>query len=134
VPVVRQGQVYLNIKTGQWHCKTCDAKGNHIIFLTRLHEEMLKETTDDQYHALKEKRGIPLQTLKRHGLTFDPSDGCWLIPFKSKQGSVVNIQRYYPDREKPNKFNLPELLTSLSSAWIVSRRTKASPCCCVRGL
>jgi hypothetical protein len=47
------------------------------------------------------------------GMAYDPEHRRWLIPFKNGDGEVNNIQFYYPDRKKPNKFNLPGLATCL---------------------
>ncbi|VTS01592.1 -like protein : Uncharacterized protein OS=Nitrolancea hollandica Lb GN=NITHO_3110008 PE=4 SV=1: Toprim_2: AAA_25 [Gemmata massiliana] len=113
-PWCSKNKFYLNVRSGQYHCKHCSEKGNATTFLTWVHARYLEATTDDHYRTLKQKRGIALQPLKRHGLAYDPDNDRWLIPFKSAAGSVVNIQRYYPNRgEKPDKFNLPGLPTVL---------------------
>jgi AAA domain len=104
---------YLNVTSGQYDCKQCKAKGNTTTFLTRFHGDALQKTTADQYTRLKEKRGIANQTLKNHGLAWVPSLKCWLIPIKNAKGNVVNILRYYPEREKPDKFLLPGLPAGL---------------------
>lgn len=106
-------KLYVNTATGLFHCKSgsCGVSGNVTDFLTRVHGEALAATADDDYRALKAKRGIGLQALKRHGLAFHRGLGHWLIPFKDRTGSVVNIQRY--DLHTGNKHNLPGLPTSL---------------------
>jgi hypothetical protein len=112
-PFCDGSKFFLHIRTGQWNCFKCQEKGNIPTFLTRMHAEYLKATTAEDYAALRAKRGIAPQTLRAHGLAYDKAEDRWLIPFKNKQGSVVNIQTFWPSRAKPNKFNLPELPTCL---------------------
>jgi hypothetical protein len=112
-----EGKFYVNIATGQYCCHrgSCQAEGNHFTFLTRMHQEFLKRTTATEYSLLGKKRGgIAPQTLRNHELAFDPDLDRWLIPFKSSgENSIVNIQFYYWNQAKPNKFNLPGLTTSI---------------------
>jgi hypothetical protein len=108
-PFCGRDKFHLNIRSGLYHCKHCNEKGNVTTFLTWLHKELLDATTEEHYAALKEKRGIAIQSLRHFELAYDRSEGRWLIPFKNAQGSVVNIQFYYPGRGKLNKINLPGL-------------------------
>jgi hypothetical protein len=128
-PFCNGEKFYLNVATGQWDCKSgkCQQSGNVATFLTWIHGERLKQTTDDQYRRLKEKRGgIALQSLKRHGLAYDDGLACWLIPFKSSKDSVVNLQLYYPDG--PTKYrNLPELPTAIFGFDRLSSANKELP-------
>ncbi len=126
-PWCGRDRCYLNIENGLYHCKHCPAQGNVTTFLTWQHKQFLEQTTDNDYHRLKEKRGIALQTLKRHELAFDKARNRWLIPFKDGKGNVVNIQFYHPGREKPNKFNLPELPTALYGFDRLSNADKSLP-------
>lgn len=113
-PFCGKDRFHLNTETGLYHCKKCGEKGNVEQYLTWVHQSFLDATTDEQYRALKEKRGgINLQTLKRHALAYDEVLDRWLIPFKNEKGTVVNIQLYHPNRPKPNKLNLPGLATRL---------------------
>jgi hypothetical protein len=112
-PWCGKDKFYLNPDTGQFDCKKCQQKGNMTTYLTWLHGEYLRETGRDHYLALKDKRGIASQTLKKHELAYDEAGSRWLIPFKSSKGTVVNLQLYYPDRPKPNKVNLPGLPTAI---------------------
>jgi hypothetical protein len=116
-PWCGKGGFYLNVENGLWDCKKCQESGNHTTFLTRWHKGYLEQTTADNYKALKDKRGIAPQTLRRHELAYDASDNRWLIPFKNAHGNVVNVQFYYPNRPKdgplPSKVNLPQLPLSM---------------------
>lgn len=98
---------YVNADTGLYDCKKCRQKGNVTTYLTWVHGEYLKATTDDHYRELKERRGISLQTLKRHGLAYDAEAKRWLIPFKNPKGNVVNVQFYEADGMKRNLPGLP---------------------------
>lgn len=101
----------LNVETTQWQCfhGSCQQKGNVYTFINAMYETCLTTTEDRRYHYLMRKRGLSMQTLKRHGLALH--DSCWLVPFKSKEGKVLNMVRYFPNNppEKKNKFNLPGL-------------------------
>ena len=76
-----------------------------------VYDGWLKQTTDADYHRLRDKRGLPLQTLKRHGLAFNADAREWLIPFRNRRGEVVNLVRYLPSTGQ--KLNLPGLAVSL---------------------
>jgi hypothetical protein len=110
---------YLNIRTGLWDCKKggCAKQGNITTFLTWIRDEMLARTTDDEYRGLKDRRGLPLQVLKRHKVGYCDRAGCWLVPFENEQGNVVNFQRYWTSASPPpglrNNVALPALPTAL---------------------
>jgi hypothetical protein len=108
-PWCGKDRFYLNIRSGCYHCKHCEQSGNVTTYLTWVHNMHLKATTAEHYLALKERRGIASQTLRRYELAYYADDDCWLIPFKSSKDNVVNIQRYYWNKPKPNKLNLPGL-------------------------
>jgi AAA domain/Toprim-like len=91
---------YLNVETGQYDCKVCGEHGNHFTFIRAMYQERLDATTDTDYQRLKRLRGLPLQTLKRHGLAWDAANGCWLIPYKSADGKVMNLCRYFEATKK----------------------------------
>jgi hypothetical protein len=109
----KESRFYVDMRTGQYHCFKCQEKGNVTTFLTRFHRRWLERTTSDHRLDLKAKRGIASQTLATHELAWCEDLGCWLIPFKNPKGNISNLQLYYPDRGKPNKFFLPGLPTSL---------------------
>jgi hypothetical protein len=106
---------HLQVATGLYHCKHCEeGRGNVTQFLTWYHGRCLEATTPEHFGRLGQQRGgIAPQTLRRHELAYDAAGRCWLVPFKSSQGSVVNLQLYYPGRGKPDKVNLPGLPTCL---------------------
>jgi hypothetical protein len=112
-PWCGKDRFYLNVTTGQYDCKKCQAQGNITTYLTWLHRHFLDKTTNEHYLQLKAKRGIASQTLKLHELAYDVQRDRWLIPFKNPQGNVINLQLYYPAKEKPNKYMLPGLPTSI---------------------
>jgi hypothetical protein len=112
-PFCDKDRFYLNVEKGLYHCKHCDQSGNVTTYLTWLHRQFLEKTTPAHYLQLKEKRGIASQTLKLHELAYDKARDRWLIPFKSGEGNVVNLQLYYPNVEKDNKRWLPELPSAL---------------------
>ena len=109
-PFCHKDKFYLNTETGQYECKnanTCGEKGNAYNFIRWHHKTCLEATTDEDYRRMKVARGFPLQTLKRHELAWDAANHCWLIPYKSEAGKVLNLLRYYP--ESSRKISLPGL-------------------------
>ncbi|HJT76840.1 MAG TPA: AAA family ATPase [Gemmataceae bacterium] len=112
-PFCGRDRFSLNVETGLWHCKHEDRGGNVTDFLTETHAAYLGQTTTAHRSALAKLRGVAPQALGRHELAHAGDLACWLVPFKSARGNVVNLLRFYPDREKPNKLLLPELPTAL---------------------
>lgn len=113
-PFCGNAKFFLEVETGLYKChsaNTCGEKGNAYDFIRRVYDDCLRETTDDDYHRLKNVRGLPLQTWKRHGLAWCRATGCWLVPFMSETGKVLNLTRYYP--ETGGKFALPGLSLQL---------------------
>ncbi len=90
------GTFLLDTLTGRYRCLGCNEQGNVHNFIRRVHKGCLEVTTDDDYHRLQGKRGLRAETFKRHGLAWHGGLGCWLVPYHSKQGQVLNITRYYP--------------------------------------
>src|SRR5262249_17791281 len=103
----------VEIATGLYQCKHCDVAGNVTKYLTWVHQQYLDATTPADYLRLKAKRGIASQTLKLHELAYVQAVDCWLIPFKNAKGNIFTMQLYFPNRDKPNKQNLPCLPTGL---------------------
>jgi hypothetical protein len=112
-PWCSRDKFYVNPETGQYDCKHCQQQGNITTYLTWLHGEYFRATTPEHYSRLGERRGIAPQTLRRHELAYAENLGCWLVPFKSIGGNVVNLMQYYPNRPKPNKLMLPSLPTAI---------------------
>jgi hypothetical protein len=107
---------YLNHETGLYDCKSgsCGQSGNTTTFLTHVHGLYLAATTAEDRTCLGKLRGFPYQTVERHELAYMRVEDAWLIPFKSSNGNVVNLMRYYPNKPKKHgKYMLPELPTAL---------------------
>jgi hypothetical protein len=112
-PFCCKDKFYVNASTGLYDCKHCGEQGNPTTYLTRLHRDVLKETTPAYYSKLGKLRGIAPQTLRLHELAFCAAADCWVVPFKNAKGNVVNLLQYFPDQPKPNKFLLPKLPSAL---------------------
>lgn len=106
-----EGHCYLNVDTGLFDCKKCGASGNAVTFVRHQYALALEATTDDDYRELKDARGLPLQTLKRHGLAYHADRRSWLLPAKNKVGDVVNL--ILVTLRPPSKRYLPGLSTAL---------------------
>jgi hypothetical protein len=104
----------VNVTTSQYQCLSankCGATGNAYTFINWVYQQALGETTDADWQQLKADRGLPLQTLKRHGIAWHAVLGCWLVPFKSVEGAIQNLQRYWP--ATGDKRSLPGLPSRL---------------------
>ena len=99
----------LNVNTGQFKCHSgaCGQSGNSYDFINWVHGNLLRETTDREYHPLRDKRNLPVQTLRRNGVAWNGADGCWLIPYKSETGRVQNLTRDFLGTGR--KLSLPGL-------------------------
>jgi hypothetical protein len=109
-PFCGREEFYLNVTTGAYKChheNNCGKAGNAYTFIRWVHKTALDATTDDDYRRLGAERGLPLQTLKRHDLAWHGGLCRWLVPFKSKEGEVLNLQRFDP--KTGDKRTLPEL-------------------------
>lgn len=106
-PWCHKDKCHLNVTTGLYNCKHCDESGNAYTFIRWEYKTLLEGTTDAHYRVLKDMRGLPLQTAKRHGLAYFETAGYWLIPFKDKEGEVMNLLRH--DIDSNRKWNLPEM-------------------------
>ena len=131
-PFCGNDRCHLNIETGQYHCKHCEASGNVSDFLNWLHRCCFKATTNEQYQRLKAReRGIAIQTLKKHELAYKANTDEWLIPFKNPKGRIVNLQLYQV--RTGSKYNLPGLPCSLSTICTNSATTTKRFYFCVKG-
>ena len=98
-PFCGKPKFYLNTETGQYKCHAqnrCGNQGNAYTFIRWIHQYYLARTSNEDYQRLKGSRGLPLQTLKRHELAWDPIGGFWLIPYKSEKGEVLTLLRHNP--------------------------------------
>ena len=114
-PSCGRRKLYVNVAKGTYHCKSCgdDFSGNAYSFVRWYYEDCRSATKPNHYRDLTRRRGIGWQTLQRFDLAWDNDEQRWLIPFHNREGNVVNLQLYYPDRKGNNKFNLPCLGTRL---------------------
>lgn len=86
----------VSTETSKARCWKCSWTGNSVGFLRRLHADGLKRTTDEQYQALAERRGLLHgSTLRRWGACVSPLDRkTWLLPGYSVTGGVCQVYRY----------------------------------------
>ena len=105
----KENHCYFNIENGLYDCKSCGASGNAFTFVRHEYEQALESTSDADYRRLSRLRDLSLQTLKRFGLAKLDDSSCWLIPFKSSKGKVLNLVRYFPKRKDSKCRNLSGL-------------------------
>ena len=94
----KENHFHANQDTGQWDCKACGESGNVITFLGKIAELWHEETSEQDFKALAELRGIPATTLKKWGLGWDGD--YWLIPARAPTGQVHDLRRWDPGSKK----------------------------------
>lgn len=85
----RDGKLYIDSNTGQWDCKTCDAKGNVHSFLKRLWEDSLLKKCD--YSSLSDRGFLHSQSMEEWGLCRSILTDEWILP-----GFVIDRQTGKP--------------------------------------
>jgi hypothetical protein len=113
--------------TGDYCCR-CGNNGDGVGFVEDMYRGYLGQTTERSYVALSAVRGLPASILKDHQLAYGNDLKCWLIPYKTTEGKVVTLLRYYPWRNENNKCLLPCLgsyLYGLDRLRSMARRHQA---------
>jgi hypothetical protein len=113
-PWCAENSFYANVETGQYECKrknNCGKQGNAYTFIRDVYATALAATTKEDRKALHEKRGLPYQTLERHGVAWFPLTSEYLLPYKSEEGNIDTLQRY--NVETGAKLALPGFCTQL---------------------
>lgn len=99
--------------TGMFDCKKCFVEGNHLGFITQLHQKFLDRTTKQEYTLLSKLRGIPTETLKGAKFAFDPGRERWFVPYQNGSDFLNNLGVFYPgssvNKNKFKIFKAPEL-------------------------
>lgn len=101
---------YVNLETGQYHCKHCSERGNVYTFLTKHHQLLLERTTQDDWKDLADQRyGVPWTSLRDHGFAIDRAltTPRWIIPVRNTRGAVVNLRTYVPGKYVGGTSGLP---------------------------
>lgn len=103
----KEEHFYANCDNGLWHCKVCDQSGNATSLLTRIHANILEQTTDNQYAFLSEFRGISPEILKLAQFAYDDVEDRWLVPYftwnpvtKEVSSTLNNLGYFYPSSAK----------------------------------
>ena len=101
-------EMRFNVTTdeGLWRCVKCNigsvkGGGNVFTFLRTLHAESMKATTESEYKALAQSRGLMFtDTLRAWGVCRSIIDGEWVIPAYSVKngttegGKLTQLYRY----------------------------------------
>jgi hypothetical protein len=88
-PFCGGSKFYISAETGQYDCKTGGERGNAITFLRKLHEYSV--ASDGDYDLVSEERGIPVDILKKWGLTKSLTSGEWILPAYGPKGEINNL-------------------------------------------
>ena len=105
----KEKHLFVSPQKGQYSCKRCGAEGNAISFMTELHSQLVKTTTDEELAEFGRDRGrvkigrkkhesaIPVEILKSFGVVFNPRKDEWLVPCISEKGTVRDLRRRMSD-------------------------------------
>lgn len=92
----RGNHFYVNLKTGQFCCKSCGEKGNTYSFLKKYTDMVYAETTIADYKKLRKLRGLPIQLFRNWKFGWDGE--CWLMPvWKEGKKTCLDIRRWFPE-------------------------------------
>ena len=91
----RRKHFYVNMKTGQFCCKSCGEGGNIYSFLKKYSDMIYQETTIAEYKELRKLRGLPVQLFRNWKFGWDGE--CWLMPvWKEGKKTCLDIRRWNP--------------------------------------
>ena len=91
----KESHFYADPKTGQWDCKVCMESGNVPSFLSKLADYSFQQTTEADFQALSDERGVPVDALKAFRLCKSIIDDCWLVPAHNAKGKLANLCRAF---------------------------------------
>lgn len=102
----REGKLYINSETGQFHCKTCDEEGNAYSFMRKLWEVSQKET-GRRIDDLAEVRSLSAAGLEAWGICSCRLNQEWIVPGYDAAGKVVQVYKYeFNSREQRYFLNM----------------------------
>lgn len=94
----KAGKFSVSLETSKWDCKSCAASGNAQTFLRHLHEASLTNTSQQDYEALAQERGLlDRETPASWGAVKSIITDEWLVPGYAPAGPLVQLYRYAPD-------------------------------------
>lgn len=106
----KEDHLYVNTDSGLWHCKRCDTSGNNHSLITRLHEEALDATTDNQLKFISNIRKISVDVLKLAKFAYDELFDRWYVPYhtfdiikKTYSPFLNNLGIFYPSLSSPRE-------------------------------
>lgn len=103
----KEDHLFISSVTGMYHCKKCDAEGNHLTFITELHKKYLERTTKQEYTLLHKLRGISSESLITAGFAYDPIYERWLVPYRNGSEFLKSLGVFYPSSSmKKNRFTI----------------------------
>jgi hypothetical protein len=104
----RENKFSVNIETGQYRCVVCDESGNAYIFLRKLWDISRQGTSDEEYEALAESRGLlDPETPKHWGCCKSVITGDWLVPGYGPSGEICQLYRYIKSTARDRMLLLP---------------------------
>lgn len=87
-----KSKFHVNVKTGQWDCKSCGESGNVPTFLAAVLE--WSQTSD--FDALAEDRQLPPEAFADWHVGFNELNDTWVVPVYTQNASEcpVDLRRY----------------------------------------
>lgn len=125
-------KLYINIKTGQYDCKTgdCNTKGNKYTFIKSLHEHCLSETTNIHLRKLAKNKAIPASILKHHNVAYNYLNDRFIFLNEDENKKVTNLYTF--DKSNNLLMSSPMMKQSLFGLAHCSK-TKTKPVFLVEG-
>lgn len=102
---------YINIENKRWDCKVCFKEGGYQKFLQQIMSHTQKKFKGSIARALAKRRGFEVETLKHHGVGYNPLNDTYLIPVWDVKGKeVYNIRIYKRMKELHNSSGMKAAL------------------------
>ncbi len=102
----KEGKWSVSCETGQWHCWSCQEKGNIYTFLSKLWET--SDSTSVGMDGLVEDRGFMGDSAPHQwGLHPSPLTGNWIIPGHNHEGKLVQLYAWMTDFQTGKRRLMP---------------------------
>lgn len=98
-PFCGKAALSVNQDEGFFKCWGCSKGGNKYNFLQLYYDLRYTETTANQLKRLSKLRNLPVEAFEMAEVAYDSSSKRWLIPVRSREGSMVNLRHWNPDQK-----------------------------------
>lgn len=118
---------YVDKKTGQFDCKSCNTSGNIPTFLEALLDHHGNATTKRDLQRLKRMRSISIAALRSAEMSWNATRSVWMFPHRSATGTIQDMRIAAEPKLRPistpgqktGLWNLPDLVSARKRGWPV---------------